>query len=467
MVSENGLIKTLVVTGDSLGEKMAGPAIRALEFAKALSNVSEVRLATTVPTKMKHSDFEIVDLTDKSFKKVVNWADVIVFQGALLSAHPWIAKSGKIIVADLYDPMHLEMLEQQKNLLPGIRYVETLDLLGVMNEQLSKADFFLCASEKQRDFWLGQLAGNGRLNPYTYDRDTSLRTLIDIVPFGIQPFAAVKSGPGIRETTSGIGKNDKVIIWGGGIYNWFDPLTLIKAVQLVSLEHKDIRLFFMGTQHPNPHVPEMQMSFDARKLADELGITDTFVFFNEGWVPFEDRANYLLDADIGISTHLDHLETSFSFRTRILDYLWAGLPIISTAGDTFEPLIDHYQLGQTVPPQDVEALANAINVLLYGDEDLRAYKIRVLSFAESLSWPNVLSPLVNFVQNAVPAADRGSSFSRNLTKLTTLGRKTWKQRLFMYSMSIEKIGFIYTINLFLKNLLGRLYRKLKTFFQQK
>jgi hypothetical protein len=36
---------------------------------------------------------------------------------------------------------------------------------------------------------------------------------------------------------------------------------------------------------------------------------------------------------IGVSAHPAHLETRFAFRTRMLDYLWAGLPIVSTEGE--------------------------------------------------------------------------------------------------------------------------------------
>ena len=82
----------------------------------------------------------------------------------------------------------------------------------------------------------------------------------------------------------------------------------------------------MGLTHPNPRVPEMRMSIAARKLAADLGLTGQHVFFNSGWVPYDQRANVLLDADVGVSTHLDHAETAYSFRTRLLDYLWAGLP---------------------------------------------------------------------------------------------------------------------------------------------
>ncbi len=56
------------------------------------------------------------------------------------------------------------------------------------------------------------------------------------------------------------------------------------------------------------------------------GALGTSVFFNPDWVAYEDRGDYLLEADAGVSTHFAHIETEFAFRTRILDYLWAGLP---------------------------------------------------------------------------------------------------------------------------------------------
>ncbi len=124
------------------------------------------------------------------------------------------------------------------------------------------------------------------------------------------------------------------------IYNWFDPLTLLHAVDKLRARVPEVRLFFLGMKHPNPHVPEMRMAVETRALADELGLTGTHVFFNEGWVEYDDRQNFLLEADVGVSTHLDHVETEFSFRTRILDYFWAGLPVVATGGDSLAELIE-------------------------------------------------------------------------------------------------------------------------------
>ena len=62
---------------------------------------------------------------------------------------------------------------------------------------------------------------------------------------------------------------------------------------------------------------------------------DHTVFFNDGWVPYAERGAWLAEADIGVSAHFDDIETRFAFRTRLLDYLWAGLPIVTTRAMSF------------------------------------------------------------------------------------------------------------------------------------
>ena len=86
--------------------------------------------------------------------------------------------------------------------------------------------------------------------------------------------------------------------------------------------------------------------------------------FNDGWVPYEERGAWLLEADIGVSAHHDHLETRFAFRTRIVDYLWAGLPVVATRGDALGDWVANGGLGRAVAPGDAEAFAAACAELL-------------------------------------------------------------------------------------------------------
>ena len=397
--------RILVVTGEPVLERMAGPAIRAWEIAKALAPDHDVRLVSTAGARRTHPSFSVEYASGAGLRAATDWADVIIFQGFLLEIATWLKQSTKIIVADVYDPMHLEQLEQAKDLGHGGRAHAIEVTTHVLNEQLRRADFLLCASDKQRDFWLGQLAGQGRVNASTYDEDGDLANLLAVVPFGIDETAPVQTRHGIKGTVPGIGPDDKVILWGGGVYNWFDPLTLIRAVDRLKDTHPEVRLFFLGLKHPNPGVPDMKVAWETQELSRELGLTGRHVFFNEGWVPYEDRANYLLDADVGVSTHFQHVETEFSFRTRILDYLWASLPIVATDGDTFGRLIREHGLGRAVPARDVDALATALEEMLFDDVASAAAVEAVQAFAGAYEWAKVLDPLVAFCRRPRRAAD--------------------------------------------------------------
>ena len=265
--------RVLVVTGEPLLDRMAGPAIRAWEIAKALAPEHDVWLVSTVGVRREGEGFRASRETGTSLVAATEWADVIIFQGFLLEVAPKLHTNSKILVADIYDPMHLEQLEQGRDLGPERRAMSVRETTRVLNEQIARADFMLCASDKQRDFWLGQLAGQGRVNPAVYDEDHSLASLLAVVPFGIPDEAPVQKRHAIRGAIPGIGPDDKVIIWGGGIYNWFDPLTLLQAVARLSERHDDLRLFFMGLKHPNPGVPRMRVAWQAQELAKELGLT--------------------------------------------------------------------------------------------------------------------------------------------------------------------------------------------------
>jgi len=209
----------------------------------------------------------------------------------------------------------------------------------------------------------------------------------------------------LKGVVPGIGPDDKVILWGGGIYSWFDPLTLVRAIDKLRARIPDVRLYFLGVKHPNPHVGEMTIADDTHHLAEELGLLNTHVFFNEDWVPYGDRQNYLLEADIGVSTHLDHIETEFSFRTRILDYFWAGLPVVCTGGDSLADLIERNGAGLTVPPADVDHLEDALFRLI-DDADLRRQAADASrGLAQQLRWSETLRPLVEFCRTPRRAPD--------------------------------------------------------------
>lgn len=394
-----------MATSEPLTARMAGPAIRAWHTAEVLAGEHDVELVTTEACDRRHPNFPVRHVSAGELGDLEQWWDVLVFQGGLLHDHPFLLQSRTTLVADVYDPFHLENLEQTRGWPAGERDSTIHHLTEVLNEQLRRGDFFLCASERQRDFWLGSLAALGRVNAATYDDDETLRSLLAVSPFGLASTPPRRSGPAMRGVVPGIGPGDKVILWAGGVYNWFDPLTLVRAVDRLRRRLPEVRLFFLGLQHPNPNVPPMRMATELRRLAEELGLVGSHVFFNEGWVAYEARADFLMEADVGVSTHLDHVETAYSFRSRILDYLWAGLPIVATAGDAFADLISAERLGAAVPPGDDVALEAALWQVLGDDASARACRLNVARVAPDFAWEEVLAPLLTFCRNPRRAPD--------------------------------------------------------------
>ncbi|MBC7763161.1 MAG: glycosyltransferase [Candidatus Saccharibacteria bacterium] len=400
--------RVLVITGDPIGAKMAGPAIRAWHIAQALSSVATVTLVSLSGHEPVDAPFELRTVRpydDRAMAKLEKSADVIVFQGDAMDVFDSIRDSTKVIVVDVYDPMHLEQLEQGREQGPEGWTRQVQGATDILNEQLSRADFMMCASERQKHFYLGQLAALGRLTPTTYSDDPDFSKLISVVPFGLRKQFPASTGPAMRGVVPGIGVDDKILLWSGGLYNWFDPLTLIRAVADASTRHDNLRLFFLGTRNPNPNVPEMGIVAESRALAAELGVLGTSVFFNDSWVDYADRHNYLAEADLGVSTHFNHIETTFSFRTRILDYLWASLPMVVTRGDHFAELVEREGLGIAVDAEDVSGLAAAIETILYEPGRAESASQNASAVRQRFLWSTVLAPLVEFIRNPRHAPD--------------------------------------------------------------
>jgi len=389
----------LILSPDVITERMAGPAIRYWEFAKALVPFFKVTLAApnVIPDILQQATQAcLIQHSSENITALVSQHDIIIFQGHLFEYYPLLRQSDKILIADLYDPVPLEVLEQHK----GTENLQLIaDQVRMMNTQIKRADYFLCASERQRDLWLGHLLALGRINPLTIDQ---IQQRVMTVPFGIPDSPPQRTGAGLRKTLDDDG--GFVLLWGGGIWEWFDPLTLIRAIHRLLPRYSDLSLVFLGTQHPNPTIEAMPMQHRAEALAHELGLYGKQVIFQRGWVPYDKLHNHLLDADVGVSAHLDSLETHFSFRTRLLYYLWAGKPIITTEGDVLADEIAQMKAGIVVNPADEDAWIAAIEKL-HNPEHYATYVEGVKTLAQKYHWSTVTQALIACCRNASRSQD--------------------------------------------------------------
>lgn len=396
--------RVMLVTLEPISRAMAGPAIRCLEMGKQLAAEFKVTLASPVKVETEDLLAEPANISIKTGlgkTAMVSEAmanDILIIQSNVLRPFPRLAELGKYLVVDLYDPYLFSVLVQYKNEKVAAEASYRL-MHQVLERHMSSCDFSICASERQRDYWIGRYCALGRLAPEVYNFDSSLRKLIDVVPFGLPAEPPVRSGKGIRGVVDGIADDDPLLVWGGGIWDWFDPLTVIEAVAAVRQHVPNIRLYFMGMKSPNPKVPLMKMAVDAQQLADRLELTGKNVFFGEGWVSYEDRVNYLLDADIAVSAHFDLVETRFSFRTRILDYLWAGVPVLSTGGDQLTDTIDARQAGFALPYNDVNAWREVLLRLCMDSTERDRCTKHAKELAKEYTWDKTSKALIEFCRN--------------------------------------------------------------------
>ena len=394
-------MKILLYCVDTVGKSMAGPAIRYWEFAKALSAHYEVILSVPNIPDVTSDTFSILPRQGYFSLEHLIGVDLVITQHISNKLAIKAKKAGVRIILDAYTPSILENMEVFNGLPLHLQDHQNHLTYRHTIFSFQMADAIICASKRQRDLWMGALTALGRLTPRKYLQDPTLKTFLDIVPFGLSNVPPKHQGNGLREMFK-LPPDAKVLLWGGGIWNWFDPLTLLHAVKELADQNFPVYLVFMGVKHPNEKVPAMKMATDTQQLAQDLGLLNKFVFFNYGWTPYEQRQSFLLEADIGVSTHFEHLETQYSFRTRILDYIWAQLPIICTQGDSFAELVEQHQLGVVVPYKDVGALSRAIRHVLENAEERKSMQKNLHNIGKDFYWTEVVKPIlkmINFLED--------------------------------------------------------------------
>jgi glycosyltransferase involved in cell wall biosynthesis len=397
--------RVLLVSHERIGDRMAGPGIRYYHFAKELSRRFQVTLMTPNEDVGAVEGVDVVAGRRPSYGAVKALAakhDAVVAQHFGVRTMRHLARSPIRVVYDLYVPFVSENLAyhaaQQRSPFHRLSY-RASDL--VQSIALATGDAFLCASERQRDLWLGRASLLERIDVAQGRADPALRRLVEVVPMGIDERRPKSTRRVIKGVVPGIRETDRVLLWSGGVWNWFDPLTVIRAVERISRRRDDVKLYFLGVRHPNPAVAEMEMTQRALDLARELDLEGRSVFFNFGWVPYEERAGYLLEADVGLSAHFDTLETRFSFRTRVLDHLWAGVPTVTTRGDTLAELVEREDLGRTTEFEDVESWVAALESLLDDEAEYERVQANIERVRGGFAWPRLIEPLGELIAGEV------------------------------------------------------------------
>lgn len=334
----------MLVCPEPLGKSQpAGIGIRFLEMRNVLAAEGHDVTLLSAP------------VTPEELRDASADAGVAVVQGHIANDFFVHARAVPTVV-DLYDPFIVENLHYDDERIFAHDHATFLN-------SLLRGDLFLCASEAQRLFYLGAMLPVGRVNPVTFE---SLDGLIRVAPFGVAKPRAAGSAALHRDG-----------ILFGAIYDWYDAVLAIEAVKLTGLS-----LTF--TRHPNPDItPQGELARAMQYVKDNRIDFVEFV----PWVPYDERGAFYDRFSAALMTFPQSLETDLSMRTRVYDYLWAGLPIVSSSAPGTDAIIENY--GAVVRGDNPADYANALMKVTRTPIDTTA-------FVQEHQWSRTLAPLIDF-----------------------------------------------------------------------
>jgi glycosyltransferase involved in cell wall biosynthesis len=381
-------------------ELRSGPEIRAWELARAMSHLVAVTVATRGASDESRADLRVVPGTRRGLLRELTHHDAVIapwvpaYALALLAGRPTLA------VADLYDPVEVE--GETLGGSAGRRWLRTARAAREM--QLRFADILVCASERQHDELREELrtaVPPGEARPSTV-----------VVPFGLGPPPPPATRRPLRERFPAIGPDDPVVLWWGSLWRWMDPETAVRAVALLRDRHPGVRLVFSAGRPPGAHVQPFAAVEGARELARSLGLLDLTVFFLEEWIPYERRHEHLLEADVAINLHRDPAEGGVSARARYMDFLWASLPSVVSAGNEVAERFARAGFAIEVPIGDPERTAAALERLVSEGPERRRARAAAAQLAADYRWERLVEPLLRAISAGVARGGRDVSRRR-------------------------------------------------------
>jgi glycosyltransferase involved in cell wall biosynthesis len=387
-----------VLAPEPVRPRMAGMGIRALELARALDREFDVRLL--VPNAPEEAAEAVGDLPVHAARADALGPAARDVDAAVVSGHAanwWFRQVPEVpVAADLYDPFPIENLHYAATLGPETARHDraTLELA------LARADFFLCASAEQRLFYAGALYAAGRIGPESFPGDWALERLLAVVPFGV-PEEPARGDRAAGRRAAGLPDSGPLVLFGG-IYDWYDPDLLLEAWPRILRAQPQARLLFF--QNPNPATTPQEAFARAVRKARTLDPSGRSIVFSP-WLPYAERADLYAAAELIVSVGAEGLETDLSYRTRLLDAAWGGVPCLAVHGGTLARELEEAGAARRLE-RDPQALAAHVVQWLTDAQERSRAAAAARRFAASRNWREVVRPLADWCRGAAVDPNR-------------------------------------------------------------
>jgi len=263
--------------------------------------------------------------------------------GVLISPYPAetavLARPGMPLWIDMNGQHPAEVQLQGTVTDRGWEYMTRM--LALENTLLAAGDRFSTPSKAQANAVMGELYLLGRLTGESSG----------VVPVSPLPHCVM---PGWRERFERRAPEPGHVISTGSFNLWFDHETLFSALETAM--DRSPRIRFTCTGGAIPFSPERYEHF--RRLVSESRHSHRFDLL--GWVERSRLEEVYRSAAAAVYADLPGGETVLGARTRALDWIGSGIPVVCTRGAEVSLEMDRLGLGAAVPQQRPEALAEAL-----------------------------------------------------------------------------------------------------------
>jgi len=268
-----------------------------------------------------------------------------------------------------------------------------------MRQILGSGDIFSVCGEPQRHMLVGELAMSGRLNHQTFGYDFTRV----ILPGSPQLPAEDENRRRHRSHSKlGLAPDDFVVLWCGGYNTWTDVDTLFQALEWAMARHPRLHYVSVGASTygaPENVYTRLLTLIDGSRFRDR--------YHMQGWQPWQEIPRYYAESHVGLNIDAMHYETIYGTRTRLVEMIAAGLPVITTEGTELSYLLQASRSALTFEVGRWDDLGAQI-LRLARDEALREEMARAaLHSAQSeFSFAKTTESLRSWVELPVLAPDR-------------------------------------------------------------
>ena len=182
-------------------------------------------------------------------------------------------------------------------------------------------------------------------------------TVVNLPPIDLAHFIA--EGVESKRGDLGIADDKRVIMYMGSFFAFSGLDTVVRMFADEVAAHPELVLLLVGGG---------ELDAELRRLVSELGLDGKVIF--TGLVPYSSLPSYLQAAEVAINPFVPELLTHVAFPHKVLQYMAAGVPAVSTSLRGLRGVLGE-DAGVTWVDQPEQVLAAAVDLAL-GATDRRA-----------------------------------------------------------------------------------------------